>query len=126
MTPTRSTQETAWLCPRLTAHWRFKLMAGAIIFITFFISYFLLLDFHVFRVRETPVTALDRRIAFQPGALGLFLSLYLYIPIAPWLLDNKPDANACCLALSGLGLVGLVIFLFWPTAIPRPDNAANS
>jgi len=109
---------------RLKAHWRFKLMAGAILFIAFFIGYFLLLNFHVFPVREMPVTSLDRLIPFQPDALLLYLSLYLYIPLAPWLLDNKRDLNACCLALSGLGLVGLVIFLFWPTAIPRPDSAA--
>lgn len=128
MTPTRRTQETAWpgwLGPRLKAHWRFKLLAGAIIVIAFFIGYFLLLNFHFFPVREMPVTALDRLIPFQPGALPLYLSLYLYLPLAPWLLDNKRDLNACCLALSGLGLVGLVIFLFWPTAIPRPDSAAN-
>jgi membrane-associated phospholipid phosphatase len=65
-------------------------MAGAIFFIAFFVGYFLLLNFHLFPVREMPVTVLD----------------------------------ACCLALGGLGLVGLVIFLFWPTAIPRPDSAA--
>lgn len=126
MTPTRSTQETArfdWLGPRLKAHWRFKLMAGAILFIAFYIGYFLLLNVHVFPAREMPVTALDRLIAFQPDALLLYLSLYLYIPLAPWLLDDRRDLNACCLALGGLGLVGLVIFLFWPTAVPRPDSA---
>lgn len=127
MTPTRSTQETTWpggLGPRLKAHWRFKLMAGAIFFIAFFAGYFLLLNFPVFPVREMPVTVLDRLIAFQPDALPLYLSLYLYVLIAPWLLDNKRDLDACCLAMSGLCLAGLVIFLFWPTAIPRPDSAA--
>ena len=127
MFPTRSTRETAWLGrlgQRLEAHWRFKLMAGAIIFVAFFIGYFLLLNFHVFPVREMPVTALDRLITFQPGALLLYLSLYLYIALVPWLLDNKRDLIACCLASSGLCLVGLVIFLFWPTAIPRLESAA--
>src|SRR4030066_704386 len=124
MTPTRSTQEAAWLGPRLTAHWRFKLMAGAIIVIAFFIGYFLLLNIHFFPVREMPVTALGRLIPFQPGALPLYLSLYLYIPLAPWLLDNKRDLNACCLAVSGLALVGLPLCLFWPTSVPRPDSAA--
>jgi membrane-associated phospholipid phosphatase len=124
---TRSTQETArlgWLGPRLKAHWRFKLMAWAIIVIAFFVGYFLLLGFPIFPVREMPATALDRLIAFQPGALPLYLSLYLYIPLAPWLLDNKRDLNACCLVSSGLCLVGLAIFLCWPTVIPRPDSAA--
>jgi membrane-associated phospholipid phosphatase len=99
-------------------------MAGAFIAIAFYIGYFLLLNFPVFPVREMPVTSLDRLIAFEPDSLPLYLSLFLYIPLAPWLLDNKRDLNACCLALSGLGLVGLVIFLFWPTAIPRPDSAS--
>ena len=124
MTPTRSPQGTAWLAARLKAHWRFKLIAGAIIVIAFFIGYFLLLRYHIFPVREMPTTTLDRLIAFQPGALPLYLSLYLYLPIAPWLLEDKRDLNACCLAFSGLCLVGLLIFLFWPTAIPRPDSAA--
>ena len=100
MPPTRSTPETAWLGARLKAHWRFKLIAGAIIIIAFFIGYFLLLSFHIFPVREMPTTALDRLIAFQPGALPLYLSLYLYLPIAPWLLEDKRDLNACCLAFS--------------------------
>lgn len=124
MTPTRSTQGTAWLVARLKAHWRFKLIAGAIIVIAFFIGYFLLLRFHIFPVREMPTTTLDLLIAFQPAALPLYLSLYLYLPIAPWMLEDKRDLNACCLAFSGLCLVGLLIFLFWPTAIPRPDSAA--
>jgi membrane-associated phospholipid phosphatase len=124
MAPTRSTRETAWLGSRLKAYWRIKLMAGAIIFTTFFIGYFLLLYFHLFPVREMPAFALDRLIGFQPGALLPYLSLYPYVHIAPWLLDNKRDLTACGLALSGLCLVGLVIFLFWPTAIPRPDSAA--
>jgi membrane-associated phospholipid phosphatase len=124
MTRTRSTQGTAWLVARLKAHWRFKLIAGAIIVIAFFIGYFLLLRFHIFPVREMPTTTLDLLIAFQPAALPLYLALYLYLPIAPWLLEDKRDQNACCLAFSGLCLVGLLIFLFWPTAIPRPDSAA--
>jgi membrane-associated phospholipid phosphatase len=125
MNATRSTPETAWpgrLGPRLKTHWRFKLVGGPVIAIAFFTGYFLLLNFPVFPVREMPATALDRLIAYQPHALLLYLSLYLYIPLAPWLLDNRRDLNACCLALSGLCLVGLLIFLFWPTAIPRPDS----
>ena len=120
-----ATSRLGWLGPRLKAHWRFKLMAGTIIFIAFFGGYFLLLNFHIFPVRVMPVTALDRLIAYQPDNLLLYLSLYLYIPLAPWLLDNKRDLNACCLALSGLCLLGLIIFFVWPTTILRPDNTEH-
>ena len=120
-----ATSTLGWLGPRLKAHWRFKLMAGTIIFIAFFSGYFLLLNFHIFPVRVMPVTALDRLIAYQPDNLLLYLSLYLYIPLAPWLLDNKRDLNACCLALSGLCLLGLIIFFVWPTTILRPDNTEH-
>jgi hypothetical protein len=50
-------------------------MAGAINVIAFFIGYFPPLSFHVFPVREMPATALDRLIAFQPGAWLPYLSL---------------------------------------------------
>ena len=103
---------------RLKAHWRFKLIAGTSITVMFFICYFLLQDFPVFRVREVPNTALDRLIDFQPFTLWLYLSLLLYVSLPAWLLDNKRDLVVCSLVLSGLCLAGLTFFLLWPTCIP--------
>ena len=82
----RSTQKTAWpgwLGRRLKAHWRFKLMAGAIIFIAFFAGYFLLLNFHLFPVREMPVTSMDRLIAFQPDAFCCTSRSTCIFPLLP-------------------------------------------
>lgn len=120
-----ATTKLGSLGQRLKAHWCFKLLAGMIIFIAFFSGYFLLLKFQIFPLQVMPVTALDRLITYQPDTLPLYLSFYLYIALAPWLLDDQRDLNACCLALSGLCLVGLTIFFVWPTTIPRPDGAVH-
>jgi membrane-associated phospholipid phosphatase len=121
MSSLRRDGETSWclrIGRRLKAHWRFKLIAGTSIIVVFFFCYFLLQYFPVFRLWEVPTTALDRLISFQPVSLWVYLSLYLYVSLPAWLLNNKRDLVTCSVALSGLGLVGLMFFLLWPTCIP--------
>jgi membrane-associated phospholipid phosphatase len=117
-------QSTAWyheLGPRLKAHWRFKLIAGAVMMISFFSGYFLLLYFPMFPVTKMPVTALDRLIGLSPNSLLLYITLWIYIPIGPWLLNDKQELIAYSKALYGLSLAGLVVFFFWPTSVPPPN-----
>jgi len=121
MSSLRRNGETSWylrIGRKLKTHWRFKLVAGTSIMVVFFVCYFLLQYFPIFQVREIPSTALDRLVDFQPLALWVYLSLYLYVSLPAWLLDNKRDLVVCSVALSGLGLVGLTFFLLWPTCIP--------
>lgn len=105
---------------RVAAYWPFKLFVGAFITIGFFAGYFLLQRFPVFQVTQMPVTALDRLVGFHPHATLLYLSLWLYIPIAPWLADSKRELLAYSSVLTAMCVAGLVIFFFWPTAISRP------
>ena len=87
----------------------------------FFVCYFLLQYFPVFRVWEVPETTLDRLIGFQPDAIWLYLSLFPYVSLPALMLDNKRDLVVCCVVLSGLCLVGLMFFLLWPTCILPPE-----
>ena len=103
---------------RLKAYAGFKSIAMCSLMAGFFACYFLLLKFPVFSVTEMPVTALDRWIVFQPAALPLYLSLWVYISLAPGLLDRKDELLAYYLAMIGLAGVGLAVFFFWPTAVP--------
>ncbi len=85
---------------------------------TFFIAYFWVLH-HPFSVPTfMPVTALDRLIAFEPGALPLYFSLWPYVGIAPALLDSGRALAAYGLATSAISVIGLGIFMAWPTAVP--------
>ena len=121
MSLTRYIEETVWygeLAPRLKPHWRYKVIVGLIMTALFFVGYFLLEYYPVFRVREVPLTALDRLIGFQPFALWLYASLYLYIALPWWLLHNKRDLIVCTVAMSILCLLGLAFFLLMPTCTP--------
>ena len=84
----------------------------------FFIAYFWVLH-HPFSVPTfMPVTALDRLIAFEPGALPLYFSLWLYVGLAPALLESGRALAAYGLATLALSVIGLGIFMTWPTAMP--------
>ena len=106
---------------RLTTHFVLKTI-GVTAFITaFFIAYFWLLNSPLFSVRTMPYTALDQAIAFQPFALVFYISLWVYAPFPAMLARNKPELYAYGRHSSVLALLGLGIFLFFPTKIPPPD-----
>jgi hypothetical protein len=109
------------LAERLAAHWRFKLLGGGVIVVAFFAGYALLQRFPLFAVTEMPTTGLDRLVAFRPEAVFIYLTLWLYMPISPWLLDDRRELNAYCLGLLAVLGVGLGAFLLWPTAVPRAE-----
>ena len=123
MLPTRGQQQTAWYrryAARIAAHWRFKLFGGGLITVGFFAGYFLLQRFPVFPVTEMPSTALDRLIGFCPETLVLYATLWLYMAIAPWSLDDKQELTAYCRAVIAITAGGLAVFFLWPTCVPSP------
>ena len=109
------------LWPRVMAHWRLKLFAILGFTAVFFAAYFRTLKYPAFPVTVMPTTALDRLIGFHPSALLLYVSLWVYAPLAPMLLVQKRKLLAYGSAVGAISLAGLAIFYFWPTSIPRPD-----
>lgn len=103
---------------RLRPHWLLK-AAGTTAFITvFFFFYFYLINNPVFPVTEMPFTAVDRMIGFQPWALVPYISLWVYVGLPPALIETRRQLINYAWAVGALCLVGLVIFLVWPTAVP--------
>jgi membrane-associated phospholipid phosphatase len=103
---------------RIAANWWLKLF-GITAFITvFFLGYFVLLRFPFFGVTVMPLTVVDRLITFQPWALGLYYSLWLYVSLPPALLRTRPEFYAYGWVAGALAVAGLTIFFFWPTSIP--------
>ncbi len=84
----------------------------------FFIAYFHLLRFPAHRVTQMPVTALDLWVPFQPQWLMAYVSLWLYVGIAPGLQRRFVELLAYGLWAGALLLTGLTLFYFWPTQIP--------
>lgn len=105
----------------LKAHVGVKMLAGCLIAGGFFAGYFLLLKFPLFPVALMPVTAPDHWVPFWPGALWLYVSLWLYVALAPGLLTDRRELLDYYRAMLALSLAGMLVFLLWPTASPRPD-----
>jgi membrane-associated phospholipid phosphatase len=101
-------------------------MGGTIVIMTaFFVVYFWLLNHSRSPVTVVPRIFVDRLIAFRPGALPLYVSLWIYVPLAPALLLLTREMKAYTVATLALSAVGFGVFILWPTAIPKPDVDAS-
>lgn len=87
----------------------------------FFIGYFHILRHPAYPVFEMPRTSLDALVPFQPEALLFYASLWLYVGIAPGLLLRMRELVVYGLWAAALCVCGLLIFYFWPTAVPALD-----
>jgi membrane-associated phospholipid phosphatase len=102
--------------------WPAKMIGMTLVMTLFFIAYFWVLKHPLFPVTTMPHTAVDRLITFQPEALPLYLSLWFYVSLAPALLIERREIVSYALAAVGLGVIGLGIFLLWPTTVLWPDT----
>ena len=84
----------------------------------FFIAYFHLLRHPASPTVQMPLTALDRAIAFWPGALAPYVSLWLYVGIPPGLLLSLRELLIYGVWAAALCITGLACFYLWPTAVP--------
>jgi membrane-associated phospholipid phosphatase len=87
----------------------------------FFWGYFWVLRNPLAELTILPLTALDRLVAFRPEALVLYASLWVYVSLAPALLKSFRELISYGVATLAMSLIGLGIFLFWPTAVPAFD-----
>ncbi len=70
-----------------------------------------------------PASALDRAIPFSEASVWLYQSLYLFMPVAPMLMDRAGQLRRYALGMIAMSLGANVVFLAFPTAIVRPDPA---
>lgn len=87
----------------------------------FFSAYFYLLKQPASTATIMPMLWLDRVISFEPRALPLYLSLWVYVSLPPALLATRRELYRYALAMAATCLIGLLVFYFWPTAIPAAD-----
>jgi membrane-associated phospholipid phosphatase len=87
----------------------------------FFGAYFYVLKTPAYPITVMPLTWLDRMIGFQPQAMPLYVSLWVYVSLPPALLATRRELYRYGMAMAGTCLVGLIAFYFWPTAVPAAD-----
>lgn len=88
--------------------------------VLFFVGYFLIANHPLFPVTLIPSTSLDRVIGFQPWALGLYASLWVYVSLPPGLIVERRELVIYGVAALCLSFAGMAVFFFWPTATPQP------
>ena len=92
---------------------------GTTLFISvFFGAYFYLLKDPAYPITVMPFTWLDRLIGFQPLAMPLYISLWVYVSLPPTLLATRRELYGYGIAMAGTCLAGLIVFYFWPTVVP--------
>ena len=95
---------------------------GTTVFISlFFAAYFYLLRHPASVPTMVPLTGLDRLIGFEPLALPVYLSLWVYVSLVPAFFSTRHELYVYGLAMALMCVVGLSIFYFWPTTIPAPE-----
>jgi membrane-associated phospholipid phosphatase len=104
---------------RMCMHWAVKMTGTLLCFAAFFAVYFWLLNHARSPVTMMPRIWLDRVIAFEPWALPLYVSLWIYVPLAPSLLVSRRELASYMGAAVAVSLVGFGIFILWPTAVPK-------
>lgn len=105
------------LLQRVRTLWIVKMTGTTLGISVFMMSYFWVLRNPSSEVTLMPLTALDRAIGFHPWALPIYLSLWVYISLGPAILRTGRELAGYGLATFAVGLIGLGIFIVWPTAV---------
>lgn len=95
---------------------------GITVFISlFFVAYFHVLNHPAYPATIIPLSFLDKLISFQPIALPIYLSLWIYVVMPPILIIKLDELCAFALSIALMSAVGLTIFYVWPTTIPMSE-----
>lgn len=117
-------QQTPWhrqLATVIGQHVALKSLGTMLFIAVFFGAYFFLLKHPASAVTVMPLTGLDRLIGFEPWAMPLYISLWVYVSLPPALLATPQALFAYARAMAGTCLIGLAIFYLWPTTVPVAD-----
>jgi membrane-associated phospholipid phosphatase len=99
-----------------------KIVLSIVLTVGVWTTYLLLQRHPLFPVTVMQETWLDRIVPFLPGTVYLYESLWLLMPVAPWLMETKEELNGYTAGLVLVCLASFLIFLLHPTAFPRPKD----
>jgi hypothetical protein len=106
------------LATRVGHLWVFKMLGTAAGIAVFFYAYFWAMRHPLSDVTVMPMIWIDQWIGFQPLSFPLYATLWLYISLATALARDVRDLIAFGAASLAISIVGLAIFMLWPTKVP--------
>jgi membrane-associated phospholipid phosphatase len=108
------------LALRIRANLGQKLLLSAALTVSVWGGYLLIQRFPFRPVTVVQPSRLDRLIPFMPGAVYLYESIWLLMPVAPWLMTSADELKRYTRGLVAICLAGFTVFLLFPTSLPRP------
>lgn len=103
---------------RIRRHFWFKCLGTTAYTACFLAAYLHLLKNPAGAVMTVPLTWLDHWIAFQPLALPVYLSLWVYVGLPAALMLERAQVVDYGIRIGALCLAALAIFYAWPNAVP--------
>lgn len=85
-----------------------------------YVPYHFLQHHAFFPVIIMPASYLDRLIPFSEYAVWAYLSIYLLMPVGPFLMHDKRQIVNYAWGIIVLGFLADIVFFIWPTSCPRP------
>lgn len=104
---------------RLACLWWLKALGNTAFLVVFFWLYLWVQARPQFAVTQIPATALDRWIGFQPWAIGLYLSLWVYTALPVALQPSWPALRRYGWWIGALCALGLLMFALWPSSVSQ-------
>ena len=120
----KNTQQTPWyrqVAAAIIQRVYLKSIGMPLFIGMFFGAYFYVLKTPAYPITVMPFTWLDPVISFQPWAMSLYVSLWVYVSLPPSLLATRRELYRYVAGMAGTCLAGLIVFYFWPTAVPAAD-----
>ena len=102
-------------------HSGLKSVGTAVFISAFFVAYFHLLRHPAHLPVVVPVIWLDRLVGFQPLALPLYFSLWLYVSMLPAFFAIRSELYVYGAGMTAMCLAGLAVFYFLPNSTPVPE-----
>lgn len=109
---------------RFSAHLGAKLRLFAGLTVGICVPYFALQRAQLFPAFAPPPLALDAAIAFAPSWVWAYASLFALVPLSALLSSTRAEVAAFARALAWACGPSFACFLFFPSAGPRPPEAA--
>jgi membrane-associated phospholipid phosphatase len=106
---------------RLRTESALKLILLVVLNVWVYVPYLFLQRHHFFPATNMTSSFFDRRISFSDKAVWLYLSIYLLMPVGPFLMNSRKQIFRYAIGIVLISLFANIIFLFWPTFCSRPS-----
>ncbi len=112
------------MLPRFAAQLGAKLWLFAGLTVGICVPYFALQRVQFFTPFAPPPLALDAAVPFAPGWVWAYASLFALVPLSALLSTTRAEVAAFARALAWASASSFACFLLFPSAGPRPPEAA--